>query len=57
MARQRTGNDEQTTLRISSEMMTKIRELSEQENRSLNAQLVTLLQEALAHRAQREPLS
>lgn len=43
--------EEQTTLRLSSAMMTTIKDLAEKENRSLNAQLVTLLQEALAQRA------
>lgn len=42
--------EEQTTLRLSSTMMAAIKDLAEKENRSLNAQIVTLLQEALAQR-------
>lgn len=47
MARQKTGNEKQTTLRLPAEMMTVLQELAEKENRSVNAQIITLLQEAL----------
>lgn len=58
MARRKTGIEEQITLRLSSAMMSAIRDFAEKENRSLNAQIITLLQESLALRrtldAQRE---
>lgn len=51
MARPKSDNDEQTTVRAPSALFAAIRDLAKKENRSLNAQIVTLLQEALAQRA------